>query len=448
MLSDTSCKPSAVFQILVLIYGFLFRVCWILFRIVKDLDYGLKMFLSKSTILSLVWTVLNVAVYTHWMTISWMFITCFTWLKVCSMDTMIGTQTNYPFLVTNGEEKENARLLIYQGILHYVIVMTTTVGYGDMYSTTYYEMILTILMSIGSKMFYSNVMGDMSSLFTFNINSKNNFMQMTKRLKEEMQHLPFPRSDTEGKDKLTMDDVKNAKDIDDKMALNELVDTELKEDTPQKIERYCILGYNFSNGYVIDDLFNDTPLLMNAEEKRDMYRAFLIQVMKFPTLSEKLLEVKNIAQQKADAAGVIDEKGKRKREKDLVLAIQRQVALRVQEHSLMVTQDFVIKNRIRDGSKAAQPHIYAMAKRGAFSKVMGKVKKGRHRQQTENEEGEVLREERVRNKTWKVEVPANEILGPGDYVVKTTCLALVLVHDDAFAVLNKYEALVKGEDEE
>ena len=80
--------------------------------------------------------------------------------------------------------------------------------------------------------------------------------------------------------------------------------------------------------------------------------------------------------------------------------------------------------------------------------VMGKVKKGRHRQQTENEEGEVLREERVRNKTWKVEVPANEILGPGDYVVKTTCLALVLVHDDAFAVLNKYEALVKGEDEE
>ena len=30
---------------------------------------------------------------------------------------------------------------------------------------------------------------------------------------------------------------------------------------------------------------------MNAEEKRDMYRAFLIQVMKFPTLSEKLLEV-------------------------------------------------------------------------------------------------------------------------------------------------------------
>ena len=81
-------------------------------------------------------------------------------------------------------------------------------------------------------------------------------MQMTKRLKEEMQHLPFPRSDTEGKDKLTMDDVKNAKDIDDKMALNELVDTELKEDTPQKIERYCILGYNFSNGYVIDDLFN------------------------------------------------------------------------------------------------------------------------------------------------------------------------------------------------
>ena len=39
--------------------------------------------------------------------------------------------------------------------------------------------------------------------------------------------------------------------------------------------------------------------------------------------------MKNIAQQKADAAGVIDEKGKRKREKDLVLAIQRQVALRV-----------------------------------------------------------------------------------------------------------------------
>ena len=28
-------------------------------------------------------------------------------VSVCSMDTMIGTQTNYPFLVTNGEEKES-----------------------------------------------------------------------------------------------------------------------------------------------------------------------------------------------------------------------------------------------------------------------------------------------------------------------------------------------------
>ena len=56
----------------------------------------------------------------------------------------------------------------------------------------------------GRVLLCSNVMGDMSALFTFNINSKSSFMQMTKRLQEEMQHLPFS-------ERLTDEDVAEGK---------------------------------------------------------------------------------------------------------------------------------------------------------------------------------------------------------------------------------------------
>ena len=52
-------------------------------------------------------------------------------------------------------------------------------------------------------------------------------------------------------------------------------------------------------------------------------------------------------------------------------------------------------------------------------------------------------QEKVKNKTWKIDIPSGEILTPGDYVVATTCLALVLVHKEVEKVLEVYLKLVK-----
>ncbi|XP_075265781.1 uncharacterized protein LOC142358218 [Convolutriloba macropyga] len=164
-----------------------------------------------------------------------------------------------------------------------------------------------------------------------------------------------------------------------------------------------------------------------------MYMAFIKKVFSYSTLKTKMAAIISEA---AEQAVELPEKVKKKREKDLKFAIQRQIALQVQEHSLMLGQEFVIKARPLSTEDNQEPNIYCLAKKGAFEKIMGK------KQKKEEDEDEVLREERVKNKTWKVAVPAGEILTPGDFVVSTTCLALVLNHNVAEEILTQFQKLV------
>ena len=59
------------------------------------------------------------------------------------------------------------------------------------------------------------------------------------------------------------------------------------------------------------------------------------------------------------------------------------------------------------------------------------------------EGGDDQKYEKTKSKTWKIDIPSGEILTPGDYVVATTCLALVLVHREVEKVLEVYLKLIK-----
>ena len=65
---------------------------------------------------------------------------------------------------------------------------------------------------------------------------------------------------------------------------------------------------------------------MNAEEKREMYMAFIKKVFSYSTLKTKMAAIISEA---AEQAVELPEKVKKKREKDLKFAIQRQIALQV-----------------------------------------------------------------------------------------------------------------------
>ena len=76
-------------------------------------------------------------------------------------------------------------------------------------------------------------------------------MNKIMRLKEEMKHLPFGT-------KITEDDIKAAAEGFQREQLRSLRHAEIGRLVPEKIERYCILGWNFSQGFNLEDLFTGT----------------------------------------------------------------------------------------------------------------------------------------------------------------------------------------------
>ncbi|XP_063724086.1 uncharacterized protein LOC134851784 [Symsagittifera roscoffensis] len=282
-----------------LVYAVLFRVFFLMYRF-HEISDALNSFLGLGNIVvGIIQEFVNGFLFFHSVTFVFIASTCL-FKEDCPQDTLIRLAVD-KFLYNKDALFTDKNALIYITTFYFVITVTTSAGFGDLVPRNLLETQISWVMAVMGKVHAAYMMGIIASLYSFGVDKKTQYYDESLRLKTELDLIlrSQTRQEIKKREKLTAEDR-------EEIGRGEVTAAERKEQKKREVERdgltaaertdiekYADIGWNLSEGIHMSspEVFKNTPYSINAAEKVELYRSFLLKILRLSKYDMKVQEL-------------------------------------------------------------------------------------------------------------------------------------------------------------